>query len=199
MRKSPEEHANDNKHKIKFGSTDASIWISKPDKNKIFRWKKLNSENVIKDLPIKLSYDYISFLKFYKRCNIPNSLFYYDSSYLYNELEVYLEEYESANATKLNTFNDEGFFSRYGFDEFANDFYNEHKDKKNIFALTDMELLHASATNGVLIISGNIREKNKKKYTTELNELFKDYKIKVGKFYDDKVTITIKLKKNILH
>ena len=133
MRKAPDEHAGDNKHRIKVGSVDASMWISKPDKNKIFRWKKLNSENVIKDLPIKLTYDYVSFLKFYERCNLPNSTFDYYSSYIYNELETYLEENESADASKLDTFNDEGFFGRYGFNEYANEFYKEHTDKKNIF------------------------------------------------------------------
>ena len=61
-----------------------------------------------------------------------------------------------------------------------------------------MELLRASATNGVIIMSGNIKEENKKKYTKELKELFKDYEIKVGKVYDDAVMITIKLKKNNL-
>jgi len=169
-RKSPNEHASDNQYKILFGN-DSNLWVAKPDKNHVFKWTKVNK---IASLPIKFKYDYLEFLKFFKKVKFQDIQFYHYEN-LIPEIEKYLENSDDNddNDDKIDSrdsdyFNDNGFFAKYEIDDYIED---NGLNKNNILIISDTDLIQASQ-HGNLSISGYSTYSKK-----QIREIFKNYKI----------------------
>ncbi len=188
-RKSPNEKAITKQYKIMYGN-DSNLWVSKPDKNNLFKWAKISN---IASLPIKFKYDYLSFLKFFKKIKFHDMQFI-NYTNLISELEGLLEstldetEEEDIDSKDTNIYNDNGFFAKYEIDNYIE--YN-NLNKENILIISDTDLIQASQ-HGNLSISGySTYTKN------QIKEIFKDYEIKhLSKCnYDNDIYMEIQLKK----
>lgn len=201
-RKSPTDHANDKKYMIRDGN-DNKLWVSKPDKNKVFKWAKVNVKNFISiasSIPIKPKYDYASFYNFFKKLKLSNTICHcHDDLLLRIEnvmgLGLTISEDDEIDCSDLNNFTDDGSFYVDGdYEDKLKELYAKYPKKKTIILFTSLDLIYASLTNGTLHIMIDSNCDDTKGFIDELKQKFKTYNIKVsqkkGQMYFD-----IKLKK----
>lgn len=177
MRKSPDTSAGVMKNLIAFGID--GLWVSKPDKNKVFKWRKLNSKRMLEMSPGKVKYEYESFLKLYKKLKFASTIFDYNEI-IYDTLERDIEESERKVADSRNSsvYQDDGNFSRYESKEYLS---GVKKDKRvdNAFLLLDMDIERAVRTNGKLFIFGDCAENAKPALTQFLRNKLRAFSPKL--------------------
>ena len=200
-RKSPSDHAKDKKYMIRNGN-DNNLWVSKPDKNNVFKWSKVNAKNFISiaaSIPLKLKYDYKSFYSFFKRLKVSNTICDCHDDLLRRiengiGLGLSISYDDEMSCRNSNNFTDDGAFYLDGYYERSlAKLYAKYPKKKSVIMFTSLDLIHAALTNGALLIKFDFNGDDKKSFFGELKEKFKQYKIKTPqKAHDEFFKVQLK-------
>lgn len=196
LRPSPSDSATNNPYLLKYGN-DNNLWVSLPNKNFIYHWIKINTNDLIKSIYDKISikdkYDYMPFFNFYKKLKYDRTLFYYHTGFLYHHLEFLLEDDEDININDSENYRDyEGAFYKYDDNEnysatyvIKNLFLN-NPDIDYIFIFTDLDLLYSIFNHEISIIGfdrsqifDNMNTKFPNNYYENITNLFnKQFNVK---------------------
>lgn len=206
-RPSPTESANDNKNILTYGN-DKNLWVSSPDKNLIYHWRKLNTKDILKYLYDKIQfknkYNYTLFLNFYNNLKYANTLFYYHPGYIIHHLEFILDEYERIDINDNNNYRDfDGAFYKYNDNDdtsasyVVKNLFLNNPNINNIFIFNDLDLLYSIFT-GVITIVGFKRLDffnesditQPKNYYEEVSNLFNQNFTIIGKKNTNFITIS---------
>ena len=194
---SPAEDAKNFKNHIMMGD-DCDLWISKKTKSRVYKWVKLDEEDIISQLPLNPKFEYKEFLDFFEELEIPNTMFHYHDAFLLNKLEEELEEEEeSIDATDLYLYDDNGDFYRNESDEYIEDLFDSNPDTENIFMITDADIAKAITGSGTLEVHGMSKLSkriDKKAILKSLRSAFKDYDIRVPAGFIDNESVRFKIK-----
>jgi hypothetical protein len=179
-RKSPNDHAKNFQDYIKFGN-NKNLWVSKPDINKVYKWKELKPSYDIykiysiikkenKNIQTKHKNMIMLLKQLSKKIKLDHTKFFISN--LENLVESFDNKYKSNNYL-----GDEGFYGRYIVDEELKNNISSN-DTDHYFIINDMDLYMYLETKR-LYLYGIYTDKTIIKDVKQIIlDIFKKFKIK---------------------